>query len=341
MLTTSLVGLVLGTLMLGQILLSAWLLRQGARLAGVGGLGFRRAVLVALLMNAAGLFVQVVVLYATAHAARARPDSFGDAGPIVATILGLLATWGVVRKALRVGVGKAIVAWLPTLLAMAAGWVVAEGVVRPFLFEAYAVSENSMAPTLLGRHVSGTCPLCGGPAYASAAGLEAGRAREELGICGRCLRASIISVDGGRVLSADRLIAAKYLHPARWDLIVFRSPEDPSVVFVKRLVGLPGERVAIEGGDVWIDGRRAARPADLSGLVHVADPAAEEKPTWGPVRLGSDEYFVLGDFSRRSKDSRIWMAGAPDRPYHAVTRPQIVGVVTHIYWPLSRWRIFR
>jgi signal peptidase I len=341
MLTTCLLVLVLGGLQLGQLLLSAWLLRLGARLAGAGGVGFGKAVLAALLMIGAGLAVQAAALYAMPPVARGGPDWLSDAGPIIAMILGLIAMVGVLQRFLRLGVGRALLAWLPTLLATAVGTGLAEGVVRPFLFEAYSVSENSMAPTLLGRHVVGVCPSCGGPAYIPGTGPGPGEAREDLGICGRCRRTSTVSADGGPVVSPDRLIAARFLRPGRWDLIVFRNPEDPSVVFVKRLVGLPGERVAIEGGDVWIDGRRIAKPPELSGLAYLADPAAEEKPTWGPVRLGNDEFFVLGDFSRRSKDSRLWMAGAPDRPYHAVTSRQIVGVVTHIYWPPRRWRIVR
>jgi signal peptidase I len=144
-----------------------------------------------------------------------------------------------------------------------------------------------------------------------------------------------------QVFPGDRLIAAKFLRPERWDKIVYRYPGDPSLNYVSRLVGLPGEEVRIDRGDIWINGSRAQKPAEISGLVYVADPIALDKPTWGPVKLGGDECLVLGDFSQRAKDSRVWTTGAPGHPPHALPEANILGVVTHIYWPPSRWRIFR
>jgi signal peptidase I len=242
---------------------------------------------------------------------------------------------------LRTTLGKAIVAWLPTLLAWGVSTALAMGVVRPFLFEAFVVPENSMAPTILGRHLVGTCPTCGGSAYVSAAAPADHPLQEELGICGRCRKASNITVAPDRVFSGDRLIAAKFLPPRRGDVIVFRLPEDPSIPYAKRVVGLPGEQVKIKDGDVWINGARAAKPPEISGLVYVAHPIKEEQAAWGPARLGRDEFFVLGDFSRRSNDSRLWTLGAPGHSPYAVPKSYVVGVVTHTYWPPSRWRIFR
>jgi signal peptidase I len=155
------------------------------------------------------------------------------------------------------------------------------------------------------------------------------------------MRASKVPVSSARVFEGDRLIAAKFLRPQRWDAIVFRTPEDPTTIFMMRLVGLPGEDVAIEGGDVWINGTRAQKPAPLSGLVYAARPFTEEKSAWGPVKLGGDEYLVLGDFSLLSRDSRVWRTGAPGHPPYAVPERYVLGVVTHTYWPPRRWRIFR
>jgi signal peptidase I len=341
MLTTLLLCLVVGGIWLIELLCSAWLLRLGARWARVAGLSMTRAVLTVLLMGAAGLIVRVLVLYGVQFATQRHPESYGYAGPILALVLSLVATWGVVQEGLRTTLGKAILAWLPTLLAWAMMWAVGQAVVRPFLFEGYVQPTNAMAPTILGRHGIGTCPSCGGTVYISPDYLADRLSGEELGICGRCKRASTVAATDERVVSGDRLISAKFLRPRRWDLIVFRNPEDPSTLFVKRVVGLPGEQVAIQDGDVWINGARAQKPADIAGLVYVAHPTEEEKLTWGPVPLGQGEYLVLGDFSRRAKDSRVWETGAPGHPAYAVPESYILGVVTHIYWPLGRWRIFR
>ena len=124
------------------------------------------------------------------------------------------------------------------------------------------------------------------------------------------------------------------------DAIAIRWPQDPSVEYVKRLVGMPGEEIAIRDGEVLINGDVVKKPLQIAGLAYVADPLDEEKTTWGPVRLGEDEYFVLGDFSRRSADSPVGSFD-PGHPPYAVPKTHIVGVVTHIYWPMSRWRVFR
>ncbi len=117
--------------------------------------------------------------------------------------------------------------------------------------------------------------------------------------------------------------------------------------YVKRLVGLPGEEVFIKDGSVWINGQRLESPESLQGLRYVTDfPQLPNQMTvWGtpdrPAKLGEGEYFVLGDFSQQSADSRLWQSGAPGHPSYAVPESNLIGVVTHIYWPPNRWRILR
>ncbi len=144
------------------------------------------------------------------------------------------------------------------------------------------------------------------------------------------------------------LIPAFVLYrPRRWDLIVFRFPEDPTTVYVKRLVGMPGETITIRNGAVFANGTQPAPPVDAGPLHYLAkmENWHGRNSLWGsadrPAALASDEYFVLGDFSAASNDSRLWEVGAPGHPSYAVPTDHIVGVVTHIYWPPSRWRAFR
>jgi signal peptidase I len=339
--TTSLLFLVFGVMWLFELLFAAWLLRLGARWAGVARISYKRAVLAVILMGVADQFVRVLVLYGFENIWPEPAGPYIFVPPIAALVMSLVAMWWVVQTMLNTTLGKAILAWLPTLLAWSATLGLALGVVRPYLFEAFSIPTNAMAPTILGRHGLGTCPSCGGPAYFSAASPGARSPREELGICGRCRRASTITVTGESVFSGDRIIAAKFIYPRRWDLIVFRSPDEPSTQYVERLVGLPGERVAIQDGEIWINGSLVPKPAEISGLVYVADLVREEVTSWGPVSLGPGEYLVLGDFSPRAKDSRYWVTGAPGHPPYAVPASYITGVVTQTYWPLPRWRIFR
>jgi signal peptidase I len=216
-------------------------------------------------------------------------------------------------------------------------------VVKPFMFEAYVVPTNSMAPTILGRHWEGRCPRCGGPAYATP---ERGPIdRPVQMICGKDRRSCEVANPPRVEHSGDRFLANKLIAPRRWDVIVFRNPADPKISYCKRLVGLPGETVTIKEGAVWIDGKRQTPPDFCKGIEYLDHFEGWSVTVWGseahPAKLGADECFVLGDFSARAKDSRLWEQGAPGHPPYAVPASYIVGVVTHIYRPPSRWRTLR
>lgn len=89
--------------------------------------------------------------------------------------------------------------------------------------------------------------------------------------------------------------------PARGDVIVFRYPRNPSIFYIKRIIGLPGETVSIDHGLVTIttvDGKKLA----LSEPYTVNEDATYTKN----VSLNPEEYFVMGDNRPNSSDSRIW-----------------------------------
>jgi signal peptidase I len=332
------VGTVAG-LFLASFLGTAGLLFAGARLARIPNVRFRRALLTVVLFNAVGL-----ACYAIVRVSRAE-----DRFPLLAVALflgGMFATWKIIQRSFSTSLGRAILAWLPTLLVLPALWLLVALVTRPILLEFYEVPTNGMAPTIVGEHGTATCPRCGGTLIVSAQAIERPQS-EELGICVACLKISLASVPPGEPIGGDRIVAFKTLTPRRWDLAVFHPPIDRSTVYVKRLVGLPGEEIAIRDGEVWINGQVVAKPAELAGLEYTAQPEANpfedryRPTTWGAVRLGDDEYFMLGDFSAHSADSRHWAVGAPGHPPYAVPESDLIGVATHIYWPPSRWRVFR
>ncbi|HEX3598728.1 MAG TPA: signal peptidase I [Lacipirellulaceae bacterium] len=219
--------------------------------------------------------------------------------------------------------------------------------IRWRLYEAFVVPTNSMAPTILGEHLEAPCPNCGAPAY----GL---RPRGEHAsilpdgvqmICSQELRTVVVKKPPSARYPGDRIVVCKQLAPKRWDLIAFRDPQDHSVSYVKRLVGLPNEQVAIHDGSVWINGNKVAPPAAIHNIHY--EPTIQYRgetysgPGSVPVTLASDEYFVLGDFGDMAQDSRIWQRGAPGHPPYAVPTENLIGVVTNIYWPPSRWTSFR
>ena len=102
--------------------------------------------------------------------------------------------------------------------------------------------------------------------------------------------------------------------PARGEIIVFNYPLDPEKDFVKRVVGLPGERVEVLAGTVYVDGEALPEP-------YLERKDRSDAP---PLTLGEKEYYVIGDNRRNSNDSRSW---------GAVPEDNIVGRVWLVYWP--------
>lgn len=109
-----------------------------------------------------------------------------------------------------------------------------------------------------------------------------------------------------------------FREPARGDIVVFQAPQSPHRDFIKRIVGLPGERVEIRSGRVLVDGRPLSEP-------HIKDPPLYET---APVVVPDDSYFVLGDHRNNSSDSHVW---------GVVPRDNIVGVAWVSYWPPTQW----
>lgn len=250
----------------------------------------------------------------------------------------------VIMSVFRTSPWRALQAWLPTLLTGIAGPMLADVVIRPYLVEAFVIPSNAMAPTLLGDHWVGNCVECGSPAFASPVPDYALR-HEPLMICRDNFHVMEPTDYTEQVYGGDRILAAKFLRPRRWDLAVFRHPADPDTPYVMRVVGLPREEITIEDGKVHANGAVLTPPAVLRGLEYTNEMEGVDWDIWGspqlPAQLGDDEYFVLGDFSPRSKDSRMWQEGAPGHNPFAVPASYLESVVTHIYWPPSRWRVLR
>jgi signal peptidase I len=141
----------------------------------------------------------------------------------------------------------------------------------------------------------------------------------------------------------DRVLVNRMVYhlrePQRGDIIVFRYPEDPGVVFIKRVVGVPGDVLEVRDGRLYVNHRKAAEP-----YVHRtegrADPTVAQAAIAGstlhdpwslaePYRIPVGNYFVMGDNRTDSDDSRDW---------GTVPRAAIVGEGMATYWPLSRLR---
>lgn len=121
-------------------------------------------------------------------------------------------------------------------------------------------------------------------------------------------------------------LAYIWSEPERGDIIIFKYPDDESQKYIKRIIGLPGEKVTIEDGQIFINDSEA--PLQESYL----------KEAWvlndGPYEFEVPEgcYLVLGDNRNNSKDARFW-----NNTY--VTEEQIIGKALFIYYPFSHMGI--
>jgi signal peptidase I len=107
----------------------------------------------------------------------------------------------------------------------------------------------------------------------------------------------------------------------RGDVVVFEFPEDVSKSFIKRVIGLPGERVAIRDGFVYIDGNKLEEP--YVSEDHRGHDSMEE------IHVKRGYYFVLGDSRTQSADSRVW---------GLIPSKYIFGKAAVCYWPFDMVR---
>jgi signal peptidase I len=136
-------------------------------------------------------------------------------------------------------------------------------VVRGFEAQAFVIPTGSMAPTLMGRHKEIACPQCGF-VYAVNASQEVEAIERPQpvrgGICVNCRY--LAHLEDKPSYKGDRILVSMFPYdlpnlpgshePERWDVVVFRYPEDPEVSYIKRLVGLPGDTIRIFHGDIYV-----------------------------------------------------------------------------------------
>jgi len=133
---------------------------------------------------------------------------------------------------------------------------------------------------------------------------------------------------GARIPFTDLNLPA-LRQPQRGDVIVFIYPDSPKKDFIKRLAGLPGETLEIKNGTVFINDKPLLDSIFNQRYYYNRGEFGQEGKK---IKIPEDNFFVLGDNSASSQDSRYW---------GFVPRKNILGKALVIYWPLQRIRIIR
>ena len=132
------------------------------------------------------------------------------------------------------------------------------------------------------------------------------------------------SLVDGQHLIANKLIYSRFTFhlPRRGDIAIMTHPEDPSRDIIKRVVGLPGDIIEIEQGQVIRNGRALHEPY----ITH------RDSRTFVPLEVPPDSYYVLGDNRQASSDSRAW---------GVMHKEDIIGRAWLSYWPSDRFEFLQ
>ncbi len=126
----------------------------------------------------------------------------------------------------------------------------------------------------------------------------------------------------------DRIIGSRLSYiwdeqPERGDIIIFPAPDDESKIYIKRILGLPGETIEVRNGRVYIN--ESDTPLDEPYLNEIYLLGSRD---FGPYTIPEDSYFMLGDHRNNSADSRVWNNTC-------VKREDILGKALFIYFPFQ------
>jgi signal peptidase I len=141
-----------------------------------------------------------------------------------------------------------------------------------------------------------------------------------------------VKVEGTSMLPGledqERIFINKFVYRwepiARGDIVVFRFPRDTSKSYIKRVIGLPGDRVVIDKGRVYVNGFLVREPYVPTQYIDVR--------SMPEITVSGGSYFVLGDHRSMSSDSREF--GPVDQDY-------VTGKAVFIYWPFEKAGLLR
>lgn len=127
------------------------------------------------------------------------------------------------------------------------------------------------------------------------------------------------TLQSGQFVLVNKL-AYLFHDPQRGDVIIFHEPDQPGRDLIKRVIGLPGDKIVLDGSNVWVNGVELNEPY----ITHKYNPGVKTEV------VPPNQFFVMGDNRPVSEDSRY---------FGFVPKDYIVGKSILIYWPLGKWQI--
>ncbi|MCJ7602473.1 MAG: signal peptidase I [Desulfobulbaceae bacterium] len=129
------------------------------------------------------------------------------------------------------------------------------------------------------------------------------------------------------LLPGDHILVDKFIYknhePQRGDIIIFPYPVNPSQAFVKRLVGLEGDKIEIKDKQLYINDEKYTESYIVNSDPNVMPAEVAPRDNFGPIVVPSGKYFVMGDNRDNSHDSRFWKF---------VEKSTVEGKVKSLYW---------
>lgn len=131
----------------------------------------------------------------------------------------------------------------------------------------------------------------------------------------------------------DRLIAVRHFDLKRNDIVILKAPDQKNALYIKRVIGLPGDMVTSKNDKLYVNGKQIAEPYLNNSYQKQAHKNGELYTNNFTLRrrVPKNCYFVMGDHRDVSKDSRF---------FGFVKKNAIIGEVKWRYWPLNQWKTF-
>jgi signal peptidase I len=269
-----------------SLVIPASLLYLAGRLLHIANVSYKRAIGMILVIFMLQIFIVGTVL--------ALGNYRSPAIDLMFIVVSVLFPISFMIWLLHTSLSRAILAYLITIPGSMIFSIPLALLFRYFLFEAFFVPTGAMAPTIFGAHADVTCENCSflySVSMSEWTGPRKGSERTPVAsLCLNCGQTNRLSA-AAPILDGDRVLVDKTDRFNRWDLIVFKYPEDPQQIFVKRLVGIPNEKLEIFDGDIFInDWRLQKEPGEAPDMwlfqhdtSFVPKNRLDEGPRWEPA----------------------------------------------------------